>query len=378
MVTMPHICFVAPALYPLMCGSDTIEVIGGAEVQQYHMIRFLVQRGYRVSVISMDYGQPDGHELSGAILYKSFKPDAGLPVLRFFHPRMTSMWQALKRAGADIYYQRSAGVPTGISAEYCKRYGKKFVYAGAHDTDFMPGQQLIQFWRDKKIYEYGLRNADAVVVQNMTQQDLCSRHYKKDSLLIPSIYCPLNVGTTDKDIDVLWVSTVKEWKRPALFLDLARLLPERQFVMIGGPEPGVGSNHYFDSIRQSAALLPNVKFMGFLPFERAEAYFSRAKLFINTSENEGMPNTFLQAWARKMPTLSFFFPQTASTEATPVNIVHSVQEASAEVERLLNDEALRRMRGDVCHDYYQRYHSGNETIMAYENLFTRLSTIQRF
>ena len=372
---LPHVCFVAPALYPLMCGGGQIQEVGGAEVQQYHIIRFLLQKGYRVSVVSLDYGQPEGYDSHGAIFYKSYKRYDGIPVLRFFHPRMTSTWQALKRAGADIYYQRNAGVSTGLTAAFCRRYGKKFIYAGAHDTDFMPGKQLIQFWRDRKIYEYGLKNADAVVVQNEAQQTLCKRNYGMDSLLIPSIYRPLSIGQTEKDIDVLWVATVKEWKRPQLFLDLARILPNRRFVMVGGPPvPTANSAQYFDGIRHSASLLPNVVFLGFLPFVKTETYFDRAKLFMNTSEKEGMPNTFLQSWARKIPTLSYFVPQISGTESNPIIAINSVAEAGAEVENLLGNEELRIERGNICHDYYQRHHSGKETIMAYEELFANLTT----
>ena len=95
-------------------------------------------------------------------------------------------------------------------------------------------------------------------------------------------------------------------KRPELLLELARRLPQRRFVMIGGAGSGglLAPRGYFERIRDQAAALPNVEFKGFLPFEQADAWFDHARVFVNTSRFEGMPNTFLQAWARGVPTLA--------------------------------------------------------------------------
>src|SRR2546427_6668190 len=110
----PHICFVAPNTWPVFSHDPDIEFIGGAEVQQSILARALACAGYRVSMICLDFGQPQRVLLDGVTVHKTYRPDAGLSVLRFVHPPITAMWRAMRAGDADIYYQRCSAMLNAV------------------------------------------------------------------------------------------------------------------------------------------------------------------------------------------------------------------------------------------------------------------------
>lgn len=368
----PHVCFVAPLAWPVLSGDSSIAVVGGAEVQQSILARLLVGGGYRVSMICLDYGQPDRTVIDGVTTYRTFRPSAGIPGLRFLHPRITSLWRAMGEVNADIYYQRSADMLTAVVAAFCRRHGKRSIYAGASDSDFLPGQQLIRWRRDRWLFERGLAAVDAVVVQNTAQQESCLKYYGRTSTLIPSCYeLPKDAHPTSADI-VLWVANLRPSKRPELFIEMARQLPERRFVMIGGAAVDAESTRYAETIRQAASALGNVELTGFLPLAQAERYFDRAKVVINTSTVEGMPNTFLQAWARGVPTLAYVDVGARSEGASVYRVVSDTEEAVEEIDRLFSDDIYYTHASHRCREYFARTHAKGAVVEQFSDLLNAL------
>jgi hypothetical protein len=233
-----HVCFVAPQAWPVLSADSRIGEVGGAEVQQSILARLLAAHGYRVSMICLDYGQPERALIDGVTVHKAYRPDEGVPLLRFLHPRLTAMWRALREADADVYYTRTAGMLAGVVAEFCRRHGRRSIYAGASDKDFVPGAGgQIRYARDRWLYRRGLALVDRIVAQNEVQRSSCRATYGRDAVVIPSCYQlpKRRDGNPPPKDSVLWVGVIRAGKRPELLLELARRLPQRRFVMVGGP-----------------------------------------------------------------------------------------------------------------------------------------------
>jgi len=171
------ICFVGLDNLPVLAPQYRQHSIGGESVQQTLLGLALARRGHNVSMVVADYGQMDGAEWGAIRVFKAYRPDAGVPVLRFVHPRWTGMWSALARADADLYYTSCAGMHVGLVALFCRRFGKRFVFRAASDTDCDRSRLLVRFARDRWLYGYGLRRADAILVQSGSQAETLSRSY---------------------------------------------------------------------------------------------------------------------------------------------------------------------------------------------------------
>ena len=363
----PHVCFVAPSTWPIFSGARDIPVVGGAEVQQSIIAPELARRGFKVTMVTLDYGQDDHAQVKGVTVRKMYRPDEGLPVVRFVYPRLTTLWRVLKDVDADIYYQRTSAALTGLLAMFCQRHGKKSIYSGASDVDFLPGKQEIGLARDRWLFEYGLKHVDRIFVQNGNQRENVRDHYGREGVLIPNCYsAPEGAGHADPGGYVLWVASVKPQKRPEMFVEMARRMPQHRFVLIGGPDASGRGQAYADAIREACAALPNVEYRGFLPFQEADRQFAGARVLVNTSLYEGFPNTFLQAWSRGVPSVAFV--DTGSRhEGRPVyEVASDLDDAASRVERLMSDDAhWRAASGRVC-QHFRAAHSPDAVLSLYE------------
>ena len=305
----PTICFVGLANLPVLAREYGGHGVGGAELQQTLLAKALVAQGYSVSMVVADYGQPDGAVWDGIKTYKAYRPDAGLAGLRFIHPRWTGLWSAMKRARADIYYTSCAGALLGQVVLFARLHAARVIFRIASNSDCDPASLLIRYWRDKRLYRYGLRRADLVLAQTPGQQQALLKNFRRDSRLAASLTDTdaRRPGFAERDISVLWVGNIRALKRPGLLLEAARKLPQLKFHMIGGRMPG--SETLYESVRAQALELPNVRFHGPVPYHAVGEFYERARVFVSTSEMEGFPNTYLQAWARGTPVVAFLDPE---------------------------------------------------------------------
>jgi glycosyltransferase involved in cell wall biosynthesis len=345
-MTLPRICFLGLDNLAVLSPDHTHLPAGGEPVQQTLLARALARRGFEVSMVVADLGQPDGATYDAIRTFGTFAPDAGIPILRFIHPRWTSVMAQLRRVDADVYYTSCASTGVAQIVRAARATGAGSVFRIASDSDCDPARLLIRLWRDRKIYEHGLARVDRILAQSEYQSNLMRQNYQRDSRVAGMLVEPANAPAsfTGRHWDALWVSNIRQVKRPDTFLQVASELPDLSFHMVGGPLPGAES--MFDEVGVAARALPNLEFAGLVPYRHVSRAYAQTRVFVNTSDVEGFPNSFLQAWTNGVPVVSFFDPDGVIAREGLGVAVRSRTEMLAAIRRLATqqDEWLQASR----------------------------------
>ncbi len=274
--------------------------------------------------------------------------------------------------GADIYVMRCASPQVGYMRIACTLMRRKFVYMVAHEYDVSGVYARTHgVWGQR--FEYGLEHADAVVCQHADQVNLVRSRYHRGACVIRSL-CPFRVHQrpeTDRKT-VLWMARADSWKQPEIFIELARRMPETSFVMVAPPSQIDPQN--LPRLLKDSEDLPNLCLLPGVPLEETTALFEGAMLFINTSQFEGFPNTFLQAAACGTPIVSWAVNPEGVLEHNEMGYCADRDWMRFEqvVRRLCADTALRVRMGQHGRRYVEERHHPSAIAKEYAELFSNL------
>jgi len=217
----------------------------------------------------------------------------------------------LDKIKPDIIYQRSGSALTGISAYYAKKNNIKMIWHIAHKNDVKrPWIKWTDFrfplnYLDRMLLKYGITNAQYIIGQAKYQDELLQKNYQKHCDLIVSNFHPKPEADIKKNnpVKVVWIANYKKWKQPELFLELVEEFTSNKdivFFMIGRPK----NEDWQKIMQQKETKLKNFHYLGEQKIEEVNRILCESHIFINTSRHEGFPNTFIQAWLRRVPVIS--------------------------------------------------------------------------
>lgn len=353
-------CFVSLYAYPLF-NPHAAGRIGGAEMQLYYMAHGLAgDERFSVHFLTGDCGQPSFEARDGVGIYAFFNPTGRFKYVRSVWGAYRLM-QLLRNVNPHICLVRAPGFEAGLTALFCVLFHKKLVYMASQH--FEPerrknyGMHLVRWM----IFKWVLRSADLVLSQHEDQQKQLQDYFGKDSVVRRNAYPVSHDRVLDADHKntVLWVGRCDAWKRPELFIELARLFPSTPFVMVC---PWSGDDVYFNRIKIQAGWVHNLQFVSPIAFARIGPYFSRAMILVNTSISEGFPNTFLQALDARTPLLSFTADPGGVIEKYGLGYCahDDFEQLKNDAHTLLNAADLREQMGERGYRYVAEHHTLGE------------------
>ncbi|MBW8015241.1 MAG: glycosyltransferase family 4 protein [Planctomycetes bacterium] len=361
-----RVCFVSPKAYPLFDPAAD-GVIGGAEVDLYLLATELAKdENYKVSCITADYGQQAEQKIENVQVIKS---------LNFKQNNLTGaykIWKAMKKANADIYMIKTASSGVALTAVFCKLHKKAFLYRTAHQYE-CDGTYIRNHFLLGKAFARSLRSARIIFAQNADDGENLKLTLGCDSVVIPNGHRIPDTMDSEKKT-ILWVGRTADFKKPLLFLDIARNFPDEHFVMIC--QKATGDNDY-DSFVAKAKQIENLTFINQVPFNEIETYFRDAKILVNTSDSEGFPNTFIQAakYATAILSLNVNPDNFLEKNNCGIHAKGDIDQMADSLSSLIKDNKFTEL-GKNARQYVEKYHDVKQIAKQYKNLFGKVSRCQ--
>jgi glycosyltransferase involved in cell wall biosynthesis len=220
------------------------------------------------------------------------------------HGQVLAAWyRFLAAERPDWLYWGGASHLLGPLVEVAKLAGVRTVFASALDEDVEPRRAAFRRSRLWPLYAWGLRRADRIFVQHTGQLMRLHPRLRDKACVLPKV-CPLSPNMkvhAQRQKYVAWVATLRRHKRPDILVDIARRVPDVKFIVCGGPTDYLTTADYGMQMVDALTKLANVAYRGRVSSEEANQVIADAALLLCTSDIEGFPNTFTQAWANGTP-----------------------------------------------------------------------------
>ncbi len=341
---------------------------GGSEVQMAGLARCFAQRGWRVSLIVGDFGQPPREEIDGIRFIRSAKVGQLGLLARALNSRRYQ--SAFKAADADLYLiTADAGTLIWRLARFCRRHGKRLVNQMSSDS-FADANFLREDPVRAQLYEHAIKQCDLVIAQNARQVENLRELFGVFAVTADQLGPPL-LGEDEQPErrHVLWVGRARRMKRPEIYMDLCEALPQQPFVMVLSPD----EPDFAETVRRSAQRLPNLTLVEGVPPARMRDYYLAAKALVNTSDYEGFPTTYVEAFAAGVPVVALNSDpdELLSRHGLGFYARGDRDDLVAGVKQLCADPEEWRAASRRVREYARQHYDPARVVDRYEELFQR-------
>lgn len=360
------IVYVNDVVYAYATGDSSAN--GGAERYGWHLTRALANAGWSVTV-GVRYALREGEEqIIDGVRF------VGLSRRMHF---LVDWYRFLKSERPDWCFWQCADHLLGPAAEIARWLGVRMAFSTMHDLDVQPRKAFMRRRNWWPLYAWGLQRSNLIFVQHKGQRDYLPARWQRRTYLLPGIVS-LPAAVTphpQRNGMVAWVAVIRPAKRPDRLVEIARRLPMIRFVVCGAPTSNLWDPGELEEILAQLRSLPNVDHRGHLAPEEALKLIGNASLLLSTSDGEGFPSVFLEAWAAGTPIVSIQIdPDHKIKNAELGMVAYTVDEAVDAVCSLMTLFQVRQDMGMRARRHVEETHSPIAAVRAFEAAIVNAST----
>ncbi len=312
------------------------ELKGGSPIQSYFLGRELVRRKWIVHFIRENEKKKGVLETkNGMIVHSLPHPKASLTWLNIFR-----LFKMMKKIKARYWYCRSARAYIFAVWLLSKVLGGKVLWACSSDIHITKelGKKtenenilvrlILKF--DKLLFILALKKIDFVLLQTQSQKKLLKENWDIKGVVVRNGYPILNYVKRTRKPFILWIGNLRRMKRPEKFVHVAKYFQEKtyEFFLIGKE---MGFPELREYIREADKISNNFFYLGGQNSDQIYELLQQAKLLIHTSDYEGFPNVFIEAWLCGVPVISL------KVDPDDLIKIHNLGRISHSIEKMEND-----------------------------------------
>ena len=350
------IVFTNDVIYRYALGAS---VVGGAERQQWLLARALVATGWSVTV-----------GVREALEAGERRTIEGVQFLGIGRESIYRVWyRFLLSEQPDWWYWRCADRLWGCAVEVAKLVGVRTIFAAGVDSDVQPRRALFRHPHWWPLYAWGLARTDRIFVQHTGQLADLAPRWRAKAYIVPSIAGEMTAVKphAERAKYVAWVAMLRQPKRPDILIAIARKAPAIRFVVCGGPTPFASPSGYSERIIEALQAQPNIAFLGKVASQKTQQIIADAAMLLSTSDAEGFPNTFLEAWSSGTPVISLKIDPDRIIERQELGTVSgTVERATADIMALMEAPQRRNKIALRARQYVAETHSAAAIVTAFE------------